>query len=169
MRDAPVPTPPRTLLHDPPPLADSCLRSSGRAMTRWAGAAAGATSGRSGFGAEAAPFGLWGAALVSAQFSCGHVPCGRRVWSACALERSLGCEVARIVQVSVSLTSWLHQSGYRNLSCAKNRDTRPDGHLSCLINAHRGGYSYMTTDRARDKRYREDKGGGARIARELTT
>ena len=37
------------------------------------------------------------------------------------------------------------------MSCTKNRDTRPDGHLSCLIDAYRDGYGYMTTDRARDK------------------
>ena len=34
------------------------------------------------------------------------------------------------------------------------RDIQPDGHLSCRIDAHRDGYGYMTTDRARDKVWR---------------
>ena len=72
---APLPTPPRDPSHGPPPLADSCLRSSGRAMTSWAGGAGGATSGRIAVAAEAATFTLWCLAFVSPRCVCGRVPC----------------------------------------------------------------------------------------------
>ena len=104
VRTAPLPTPLQTILHDPSPLADSCLRSCGRVMTRRGEAAGAATSGRSDPAAEDAPSTSWCRGFVCARSSCIHMPCGGAYVSGGTLELFLGCDFASGVQVSVSIT-----------------------------------------------------------------